>query len=88
MEVIVKEIKPPQGQGKAYILAYLYIENEKYFPTILGWKGHLFSKAKHIARLRCERLLNEPVYLDLILREKKRWRNDIASLIEFGYIKR
>lgn len=88
MEVVVKEIRPPQGQGKAYILAYLYIEDEKLFPSILGWKGHLFSQAKHIARLRCEKLLKEPVYLDLILRARKRWRNDITSLTEFGYIKK
>lgn len=87
MEIVLKELKPPQGQGKAYILAYLYIEDEKFFPSILGWKGSLLSQAKHIARLRCEKLLKEPVYLDIILRERKRWRNDIASLTEFGYLK-
>lgn len=87
MEVVLKELKPPQGEGKAYILAYLYIENEKFFPSLLGWKGGLWSQVKHIARLRCEKLLKEPVYLDLILRERKRWRNDIASLTEFGYLK-
>jgi len=88
MEVILKEMKPPQGQGKIYILAYLYIEDEKFFPLILGWKGHLLSQAKHRARLRCERLLKEAVYLDLIVRTRKKWRNDIASLSEFGYLKR
>ncbi len=88
MEVIVKEIKPPQGQGKTYILSYIYIEDGKFFPSILGWKGHLFGQAKHIARLRCEKLLKEPVYLELILRERKGWRNNTASLVEFGYLKR
>ncbi|MGC8842370.1 MAG: GTPase Era [bacterium] len=88
MEVIVKEIKPPQGKGKAYVLAYLYTDDEKLMPAIIGYKGGLLVRAAHLARLRCERVLGQPVYIDLIVRARKRWRNDIEALEEFGYLKK
>ncbi|MBC7328285.1 GTPase Era [bacterium] len=88
MEIIIKEFRRPEKKGKTYILAFLYIEDERLFPKIMGYKGKLLNEAKHLARLRCERFLKEPVYLDLILREKKRWRNDLEALKEFGYVKK
>jgi len=88
MEVRVKEIRPPVGKGKTHIIAYLYVDNEKRMPSIIGYKGGLISQASHLARLRCERVLNQPVYLDLIVRAWEKWRSDIRALEEFGYLKR
>ncbi len=82
--VVVDEFKERET-GLAYISATLYVERESHKAIVLGRKGSMLKAIGQAARLEIERALDRPVYLDLWVKVRPRWRRDPADLQRLGY---
>ncbi len=75
-----------QDRKKDYIRATIFVEKESQKPIILGKNGRNIKKIGTIARERIEAFLGRPVFLELWVKVKPKWRKDpvfIRSLGEF-----
>ena len=70
---------------KTYINSILYVERESQRGIVIGKKGGKLREIGRQARLRLEDFLQHPVYLDLWVRVRPKWRNRDRDLKEFGY---
>jgi GTP-binding protein Era len=68
--------KDPEKGGKDYIRAIIFVEKESQKPIILGKKGVAIKKVGTVARQRIEAFLGRPVYLELWVKVKSKWRKD------------
>jgi GTP-binding protein Era len=84
--VSIDEFKERQ-YGKDYIKATIYVERSSQKGILIGKKGAALQKIGNLARREIERLLDRPVYLDLWVKVKEKWRKDDKALKEFGYLK-
>ncbi|HBF39038.1 MAG TPA: GTPase Era [Firmicutes bacterium] len=84
--VQVEEMKE-RSNGLIYIEATLYVERDSQKGIIIGAGGERLKSIGKAAREDLERLLDAPVYLNLWVKVRKNWRNNEASLKEFGYWK-
>ncbi|WP_300526589.1 GTPase Era [Aminiphilus sp.] len=86
--VVVEEYKTPEeypDRTTAYIRAILYVERENHKGIVIGESG---KKLKHIgllARKELEKRLGFPVYLDLWVKVRPKWRRSPQDLRRFGY---
>jgi GTP-binding protein Era len=86
--VMVEEYKTPEeysDRTTAYIRAILYVERENHKGIVIGKSG---KKLKHIgllARKELEKRLGFPVYLDLWVKVRPKWRRSLQDLRRFGY---
>ena len=72
--------KDPQKGGKDYIKAVIYVEKESQKPIILGKGGAMIKKIGTIARQRIEAFLARPIFLELWVKVKSKWRKDPTFL--------
>ena len=70
---------------KTYIDSILYVERESQRGIVIGKKGGKLREIGRQARLRLEDFLQAPVYLDLWVRVRPKWRSRDRDLKEFGY---
>jgi GTP-binding protein Era len=70
---------------KTYINSILYVERESQRGIVIGKKGGKLREIGRQARLRLEDFLQHPVYLDLWVRVRPKWRSRDRDLKEFGY---
>ena len=70
---------------KTYIHSILYVERESQRGIVIGKKGAKLREIGRQARLRLEDFLQAPVYLDLWVRVRPKWRSRDRDLKEFGY---
>ncbi len=75
----------PHHGGKDYIRAVIYVERDSQKAIILGKGGRAIKKLGTIARKEIEALLGRPVYLELWVKVKPKWRKDMRILSELGY---
>jgi len=67
------------------IRAVIYVARESQKGIIIGHHGAKLKKTGTEARIDIEKFLEKKVYLELLVRVKKDWRNDPAQLQKFGY---
>lgn len=67
------------------IRAIIYVARDSQKGIIIGHKGASLKKTGTEARKDMEDFLGKKVYLELLVRVKKDWRNDITQLKQFGY---
>lgn len=67
------------------IRAVIYVEKESQKGIIIGKNGTMLKQIGTEARLELERLLGNPVFLDLWVKVKKDWRRKESYLRQFGY---
>lgn len=67
------------------IRAVIYVEKESQKGIIIGKNGEMLKKIGTKARLELEKLLGNPVFLDLWVKVKKDWRSKENTLRQFGY---
>jgi len=72
---------PPE---KVYIRIVILTEREAHKPIILGDHGAMIKKIGQSARLEMEKLLGRPVYLDLWVKVREKWRKNDFQLAELG----
>jgi len=85
VEVIVDDFKEREGR-KDFISAFIIVERESQKPIIIGNKGNSIKMIGSKSREEIERFLGRPVYLELHVKVKPKWRSDEKFLRNFGYI--
>lgn len=71
--------------GLISINCNIYVEREGQKAIIIGRRGAMLKSIGSAARLEIEKLLNTKVFLEIWVKVKKNWRNDIRFLKELGY---
>ena len=71
--------------GLISINCNIYVEREGQKAIIIGKRGAMLKAIGSAARLEIEKLLNTKVFLEIWVKVKKNWRNDIRFLKELGY---
>jgi GTP-binding protein Era len=82
--VTIEEFKE-QEQGKDYIRALIYVERDSQKGIIIGKQGVALKRVGQIAREEIELFLERPVYLELFVKVKEKWRLKEGILRELGY---
>jgi GTPase len=68
-----------------YIRAVIYVERDSQKGILIGDKGARVRDIGRSARLKIEKLVGAPVYLDLWVKVLPNWRRNESSLKRFGY---
>lgn len=82
--VVIEEFKEREGR-KDYIRAIIYVERDSQRLILIGKKGEVLKKIGQSARQKIELFLGRPVFLELWVKTKKKWKDDIKALKELGY---
>ena len=83
VEVVVDEFKEYPNITKIY--ATIYVARESQKPILIGRNGQAIKKVGIAARKEIEQFLDTKVYLDLMVKVDKNWRDNVKKLKKFGY---
>jgi len=83
-EVVIEEFHEREGR-KDYISANIIVERETQKPIIIGKRGDAIKRVGKYAREAIEVLLDRPVFLELRVKVRPKWRSDERLLNSFGY---
>ena len=83
-EVVIEEFNEIEGR-KDFISASIIVERETQKQIIIGKKGEAIKRVGRYAREAIEILLDRPVFLELRVKVRPKWRNDERLLNSFGY---
>lgn len=83
-EIVIEEFKEREN-SKHYIAAMIYIERDSQKSILIGKKGAMIKQLGELARAGIEEFLEHPVYLELRVKVRDRWRQDARALKQFGY---
>ncbi len=84
VEVVIEDFKERTGR-KDFIQAAIFVERESQKPIIIGKEGKAIKELGETSRKDIEAFLDRPVFLDLRVKVKAKWRSDPKSLKNFGY---
>ena len=82
--VNIEEFKERENR-KDYIRAIIYVERKSQKGILIGKNGAALKSVGQLARADIEEILERPVFLELWVKVKEKWRQDEAILKEFGY---
>jgi len=82
--VQVEEFQERPGK-KDYIRAVIFVEQESQKGILIGKGGLALKKVGQKSRAAIEAFLERPVFLELFVKVKPRWRSEPAAMREFGY---
>jgi len=82
--VIIDEFKERE-KGKDYIRAVIYVERKSQKAILIGRQGAALKKVGEKARREIEDFLDKPVFLELWVKVKEKWRKNKKFLKELGY---
>jgi GTP-binding protein Era len=74
-----------KNKNLLFIDAVIYVEKENHKKIIIGKKGQTLKKIGKMAREELEHLLGKKIYLNLWVKVKERWKEDIRLLKMLGY---
>jgi len=84
--VAIAEFKE-RGVGKDFIQATIYVEKSSQKGMLIGKQGAALKEVGKLARREIELALGRPVFLELWVKVREKWRQDEIALREFGYLK-
>ena len=82
IQVLVTDYK--ETAKPILIYADVYCEKDSHKAIILGKNGDMIKKISSMARKHIEKIVGEQVNLQLYVKVKPNWRNDIKAITEFG----
>ncbi len=82
--VKVEEFKERKGE-KDYVQAVIYVERSSQKGIVIGANGAMLKQIGQQARAKIEAFLDRPVYLELWVKVRPKWRKRERDLKEFGY---
>lgn len=82
--VLIDEFKERE-KGKDFIRAIIYVERQSQKAIIIGKKGAALKSVGKKARREIETFLGKPVFLELWVKVKEKWRKNKKFLKELGY---
>lgn len=74
-----------EGASPIYIRAVLHVERDSQKRIVIGANGQQIKKLGKAAREKIERLVGEPVYLDLWVKVLANWRKNPTAVRRLGY---
>ncbi|TAL68833.1 MAG: GTPase Era [Bacteroidetes bacterium] len=83
-EILINEFKERE-KGKWYISADIIIERESQKKIIIGKKGEKLKSVGEMARHSIEQFIRHPVYLELFVKVRPKWRDNKTVLKSLGY---
>jgi GTP-binding protein Era len=72
-------------EGKWFISADVYVERDSQKAILIGKKGAMLKDIGQAARVDIEQFLDHPVFLDLHVKVREKWRDDEQWLRRLGY---
>ncbi|ADL68719.1 GTP-binding protein Era [Thermoanaerobacterium thermosaccharolyticum DSM 571] len=84
--VEVNSMKVRENKDILDIEAFIFCEKESHKAIIIGKNGQMLRKIGSNARTELESLFGQKIYLDLWVKVKKGWRDNISILRNFGYV--
>ncbi len=85
VEIEIFREQDPEHGGKDYIRAIIYVERDSQKAILIGRGGQALKRVGMRARQEIEEFLGRPVYLELWVKVKPKWRKNEAFLKEIGY---
>jgi len=82
--VVVEEFREQPGE-KDFIRATIVVEKESQKAIIIGKQGQKLKQVGSLAREEIERFLGRPVYLELWVKVREKWRKSPRDVRTFGY---
>lgn len=82
--VVIDEMTA-RGDDIVYVHATIYVERESQKGIIIGKRGSMLKAIGQEARTDIERMLGSQIYLDLWVKTRKDWRNQLTGLRQLGY---
>lgn len=70
--------------GTLYIEATIFVERDSQKAIVIGRKGQMIREIGTKAREELERVTGQKVFLDLVVKVQKDWKNDQAFLKQIG----
>ena len=74
-----------EDRSPVYIRAVLHVERDSQKRILIGSGGQRIRSIGQAARAKIERLVEQPVYLDLWVKVLANWRKNAHALARFGY---
>ncbi|GAB6072565.1 GTPase Era [Venenivibrio stagnispumantis] len=74
-----------KNKNLLFIDATIYVEKDNHKGIIIGKKGQMLKKIGQQAREELEFLLNKKIHLNLYVKVKERWKEDLTLLRDLGY---
>ncbi len=74
-----------RGARKWFISADVYVERDSQKGILIGKGGSMLKEIGRIARADIEQFLDHPVFLELHVKVREKWRDDPAWLSRLGY---
>jgi len=81
--VIIDEFKEQEGR-KDVIKATIWVEKQSQKPILIGQGGHKVKAIGINSRKEIEEFLDRPVFLELFVKVKEKWRNNESDIRELG----
>lgn len=83
--VVIEEMKLRDEKELLDIRATIFTERSSQKGVLIGKQGSLLKEVGARSRRELQSLLGYPIYLDLWIKVKKDWRNQVHMLRQFGY---
>ena len=83
-EVVIVDFKEREGR-KDFIQAEIIVERDSQKGILIGKQGTALKRIGEESRTSIEEFLQRPVYLDLHVKVRSKWRTDENMLKSFGY---
>lgn len=80
-----KEETDDKGVRRADIVATLIVDRESHKPIVIGEKGAKLREISRLARADIEEQLGCPVHLEVWVRVRRGWSDDVKALKTLGY---
>jgi GTP-binding protein Era len=84
--VYIEEFREAKDQKKDFIRAVILVERDSQKKIVIGKKGDAIKKLGIASRKSIELFLARPVFLELFVKTKKKWRENAAILRSIGYL--
>lgn len=83
--VIIEDIQP-ERKKLLHIRALIIVETESQKKIVIGKGGVILKKVGSWSRVELEQLLGSKVFLELHVKDRKKWRDNNSFLEEMGYV--
>ena len=74
-----------ETEEQAEIIATLYVNRESHKSIVIGEKGAKLREISRLARIDLQFLLQKRVYLEVWVRVRRGWNDDVRALKSLGY---
>lgn len=75
----------PRANGVLFIAAFVYVERDSQKRIVIGEGGNRIRDIGKAAREEIQKLLGRPVFLDLRVKVREKWRDNEMWIRRFGY---